>query len=490
MVASTYDANGNMTSLQVESSAISRVTHFSYSWDHYNRLVRAVKTEGGVEQAVMENSYNHGDRRVTKWETKAGDGGQGVLYVTEGFEIRNTAEERYVYDGRQRVSRVGAVQPHVVPNGAENRVFVIGDHLGSNSIMVSDSAVSSSGCILGSSSYLPFGGIEAASDASCGVRDEETIRYTGKEMEVSFESYYFGARWLNPYIGRFYSVDVAALLGRNDPLRFSNCYVYAGNMPYSRLDPDGNEDFDLRGGMARLGDPAFRKRQKGPEDVVGNNLICGHQCHPVKASPFVNFKGNEQAYRLRYLVSVEIKIPDLWRKVIAAYARENPTYGAVLLDALRRNPVFLRSGKLPNYVNKDAGAITVDKTVYVDAPVWLTISLFVHELVHVSQYGRLGKAAFLTQYATESAGRWMRSKTNKGVDYETQKPFDIDKSNSLEDQAYHIGSHFKMWLDSELEVVPGKPRSEVGRMFDAEARKSRISENDRTAFYEQLKHAW
>ena len=60
--------------------------------------------------------------------------------------------------------------------------------------------------------------------------------YTGK-YEEDIGLVYYGKRWYNPEIGRFYSVD---------PVRFNeanihsfNRYAYANNNPYKFVDPDG-----------------------------------------------------------------------------------------------------------------------------------------------------------------------------------------------------------------------------------------------------------
>ena len=65
--------------------------------------------------------------------------------------------------------------------------------------------------------------------------DKVTENFTGKERDDETELDYFGARYLDPMLGMWISVD---------PMRqFASPYLYAGNgyNPVNAIDPDGNE---------------------------------------------------------------------------------------------------------------------------------------------------------------------------------------------------------------------------------------------------------
>jgi len=112
--------------------------------------------------------------------------------------------------------------------GAQERVtYIHTDALGSP-IAASDE----DGNLIWRESYQPYGKrlrLQKGSDCPW---------YTGKyEEEIGLV--YYGKRWYNPEIGRFYSVD---------PVRFDesnihsfNRYAYANNNPYKFVDPDGEE---------------------------------------------------------------------------------------------------------------------------------------------------------------------------------------------------------------------------------------------------------
>ena len=67
--------------------------------------------------------------------------------------------------------------------------------------------------------------------------------YNGKPTEDSSGLSYYGGRWYNPTMGRFYSVDPQRFRDDN-PLSF-NRYAYANNNPYRFIDPNGSEPSEL-----------------------------------------------------------------------------------------------------------------------------------------------------------------------------------------------------------------------------------------------------
>jgi len=52
--------------------------------------------------------------------------------------------------------------------------------------------------------YTPFGSIRHQSGASTTPR-----KFTGKEFDGDVDLYYYGARYYDPYLGRFTTMDAA-----------------------------------------------------------------------------------------------------------------------------------------------------------------------------------------------------------------------------------------------------------------------------------------
>jgi RHS repeat-associated protein len=94
--------------------------------------------------------------------------------------------------------------------------------------------------------YYPFG-----AEMRSTVNDDQAanLRFTGKELdkESHIGLYYFGARYYDPSIGRFISVDPLA--------EFHSPYVYAGNNPVNITDLTGLATYlDSTGNVLKVDD--------------------------------------------------------------------------------------------------------------------------------------------------------------------------------------------------------------------------------------------
>ena len=120
---------------------------------------------------------------------------------------------------------------------AETIYFYHNDHLGSPLAMTD-----MQGNVVWRRVYQPFGqeidpGGETASN---------THKYTGKEYDPETGLYYYGARYYDPVVGRFLTVDPAG--GRPEVPQTWNRYVYTLNNPYKYVDPDGKRTY-VAGGI-------------------------------------------------------------------------------------------------------------------------------------------------------------------------------------------------------------------------------------------------
>jgi RHS repeat-associated protein len=90
--------------------------------------------------------------------------------------------------------------------------------------------------------YYPYGSKHEGNSP-----DTRPQRYTGKEFEDETGLYYFGARYYNPTIARFVSIDPVRAVEQNSKInqeilqnpQRANLYSYALNNPYKFIDPDG-----------------------------------------------------------------------------------------------------------------------------------------------------------------------------------------------------------------------------------------------------------
>jgi RHS repeat-associated protein len=125
----------------------------------------------------------------------------------------------YVYANGQRIAKMD-------PDGTMD--YYLNDHAGGPAqVLGSARAMAGSGW---SANYYPFG--EIASQT--GSEEDTHFDFTGQERDRETGLMYFGARYYNPAIGRWMSVDpMAAKYPGLSP------YNYCLNSPINNFDPDG-----------------------------------------------------------------------------------------------------------------------------------------------------------------------------------------------------------------------------------------------------------
>jgi RHS repeat-associated protein len=106
--------------------------------------------------------------------------------------------------------------------------YYLNDHLGSAAVVIN-----SSGTVRDKHKYQAFGGSDGGS-----VVLGQAYRYTGKPLdeELDLDWYYYGARYYDPSIGRFPSID--PLHGKYPGW---SPYAYCLNNPLRLVDPDGRK---------------------------------------------------------------------------------------------------------------------------------------------------------------------------------------------------------------------------------------------------------
>ena len=132
-----------------------------------------------------------------------------------------------------------------------------------------------------------------------------------------------------------------------------------------------------------------------------------------------------------------ISIPQTWLQALISYAASNPMDGVVLLAALPQFPTFYRGGWIMD-LQPNAGAMTLDHSIFTPTGSTISLTTYIHELVHVFQYSLVGVSAFLSSYFGMSAAtiayRWMRG-----------QPTNPMRSSPHENQAYDLAARFRTW---------------------------------------------
>lgn len=166
-----------------------------------------------------------------------------------GLEIRNkdTGEELHVITLAIGIGSVKCL--HWVtgkPAGidADQLRYSLEDHLGSAVKELDGQAQ-----LISEETYLPFGGTASMTARSAVEVDYKTLRYSGKEMDVS-GLYFYGARYYAPWLGRWISADPAG------DVDGPNLYAFVGNDPIGHVDVNGEVKWpalaDINAGIDRV----------------------------------------------------------------------------------------------------------------------------------------------------------------------------------------------------------------------------------------------
>ena len=262
-----YDKNGNIKGLQrygqLSSTAYGMIDNLTLTLNgnQLNRVDDAVAAStynGGFEfkngaNAADEYSYD-ANGNLTKDLNK---GISGITYnflnlpnaVT--FSDGSTITYTYGADGTKlrTVHKIGSTTTTtdycgnvIYENGVQKLLlteegyitlsdskyhYYLKDHQGNNRVVISQS-----GTVEETSHYYPFGGVFASAG------NIQPYKYNGKELDTKkgLNWYDYGARHYDAVLGRFITVD--ALYDKHFKV---SPYVYCGNEPVGRIDPDGND---------------------------------------------------------------------------------------------------------------------------------------------------------------------------------------------------------------------------------------------------------
>jgi RHS repeat-associated protein len=265
-VRARYDFAGNLVELKVERAGVCPsgtgnkcAQWFAYDWDEIGQLARArrwdynaalpVLVPGNLPEEVpawdLHYAYSSGARVV-----KSATDSLGVeRHTFEVFEtLRFDHDEFIVASGdyeRHRdhthVYLAGGVGHQFFDGGTlprppsthETRLFLnIGDHLGS-AIVTIDHTTSE---VVERATFHSHGAIESDYRPDRWHNAREPYKFTGKEEDIEVGATYFGARYYQPYLGRYLSADPLTIhrLGGN-----LNPYAYVDGRVMSQIDPRG-----------------------------------------------------------------------------------------------------------------------------------------------------------------------------------------------------------------------------------------------------------
>jgi|GEM_PF-2309062 len=208
----TYDNSGNVIRKNWGAS-----NQDDFYYNYANMLAQAV-LDGG---RTVTNYYGSGGSlKVKKTDSQTGSryyAYNGIDPLCE-YDSTGTIKRKYVYAMGKCVGMI---------DSAGNRYLCHHDALGSIRVVVD-----TTGTVVNNYAYYPFGDSLTYSGTT-----NNDLKFTSKSYIEGMKAYDFSARYYDPAIGRFYSIDPL-----NDPA--TSPYAYCNNNPVNTIDPSGMRGYE------------------------------------------------------------------------------------------------------------------------------------------------------------------------------------------------------------------------------------------------------
>jgi len=223
-----YDANGNL---------IGRLTGArleSYLYDYRNRMVEHIDPDSGV---ITTYAYDAMSRRIRKTQ-----GTSTTLFFYEG----NRVIEEHDGSGSTTATYVyGRFLDEVLSMRREGQDFFYHTDDLFNVTRITDQT----GAVVESYRYGDFGEPTILNDVGTVVSTSivhNPYFFNGRRYDDETRFYYYRTRYLDPEAGRFTTRDTIGIWG--DPQEMGNGYTFAGNNPWTYMDPYGRGVLSMMAG--------------------------------------------------------------------------------------------------------------------------------------------------------------------------------------------------------------------------------------------------
>jgi RHS repeat-associated protein len=206
-----YDEDGNMV-----KDYNKQIENVSYN---YLNLPQKVEVASGNQQLILY-LYDANGKKLCK-QTR----------VDQAINNSTDYIGSFVYEN-QNLLYILTPEGRIVRNNETNEYqYFLKDHLGNNRVLVN-----SNGTILQDYSYYPFGMVMDGLNFTAPTSIPNKYMFNGKEIQNDFDLnwYDYGARFYDPQLGRWHSVDQMA-----EERPWESPYSFCGGNPLNRIDPDG-----------------------------------------------------------------------------------------------------------------------------------------------------------------------------------------------------------------------------------------------------------
>ena len=194
-----------------------------YKYDSENRLIKATVQQGN--NVVVETyTYDYAGNRTSK-TTTINNHVEKVYYLNDNSSLTNVFAEYSANGDEICYYTVGADLVSQEING-KVYAYLYDGHGTVRALANENGKVTDTYC------YDAFGNLISSTGSTAN-----SYRYCGEQFDSTTGLYYLRARYMNPSVGRFISMDTYQ--GSNaDPISLHK-YLYANSNPVSNFDPSG-----------------------------------------------------------------------------------------------------------------------------------------------------------------------------------------------------------------------------------------------------------
>ena len=239
-LAYAVDAAELRTTLEEAHSGwnTTNVSGKTYEYDPENRLI-------GVNGGQVQIAYDGDGHRVSKTVPTAGGGSKTTYYlvddlnptghaqVLEEWEASGTEPPRLVRNYAHGLDLISARDSSDGRGEATTHYYGHDGH-GSVRFLTGEAGTAVSDTY----TYDAYGVLLAQTPADANTRTSNNYLYAGEEWDHDLGLYYNRARYMDPNLGRFWTMDTFEG-NPSDPLSLHK-YTYADANPVDRIDPSGN----------------------------------------------------------------------------------------------------------------------------------------------------------------------------------------------------------------------------------------------------------
>lgn len=258
----TYNANGAMASDL--NKGISSITYNSLNLP--TKLTIDNISKGGKAKGTIEYMYSAAGVKLRTVHTDNAAIAKNAPILTAGVFATTTDVKTTDYVGN-KIYENGKLKQTLIDGGYikdGKYYYYLTDHLGNNRAV----AEATTGTLLQKTHYYPFG----MAFAETTGEQEQPFKYNGKELdrEMQLNTYDYAARYMDPAIGRFTSIDPHA-----ENYYSTSPYAYVMNNPLKYIDPDGRKvvmTVALKGGKT----VSLTLTQQGFANSAGNVVALGN----------------------------------------------------------------------------------------------------------------------------------------------------------------------------------------------------------------------